>query len=54
MKVYENVQNEHGRKKVQSLNFAVHNIWNSSHSETMCGTSNQYDLNVAIHNFICE
>ena len=54
MKVYDNVQNEHGHKKVQTLDFAVQIRWNSAHSETMCSTSNQYDLNVAIRNIICE
>ena len=54
MKFYDNVQNEHGRKKVQTLDFAIHTRWNSDHSETMCGTSNQYDLDVAIRKITCE
>ena len=35
MKVYEDFQNEHGRKKAQTLDFAVQTCWNSLHSETM-------------------
>ena len=38
MEVYCNVKNEHGRKKVQTLDFAVQTRWSSAHSETMCGT----------------
>ena len=38
MKFYDDVKDEHERKKVQTLDFAVHTRWNSAHSETMCGT----------------
>ena len=54
IKVYDDVQNEHGRKKVQTLDFSVHTLCNSAHSETMCSTSNNYDLDVAIHKITCE
>ena len=54
MKFYGNFQNEHGCKKVQTLDFSVQTHCNCAHSETMCGTSNQYVLNVYIHKIACE
>ena len=54
MKVYDDVQNEHGCKKFQTLDFSVQTHWNSAQSEMMCSTSNQYDLGVAIFNITCE
>ena len=53
-KVYDNVQNEYGRKKFQTLDFALYTRWNSPHSETMCGTSNKYDIYLAISNINYE
>ena len=54
MKVYDNIQNEHRHKKVQTLDFAVQIRWNYAHSETVWGTSNQYDLDVDIFKITCE
>ena len=48
MKVYDDVKNEHGRKRVQTLDFLVQTRWNFAHGETMCVTSNQYGLDVVI------
>ena len=41
MKVYDDVQNEHGCKKVHTLDFKVQTHWNSAHS-------------VEIHKITCE
>ena len=53
MQFYDNGKNEHGRKKVQTLDFVVQTRWNHYHSETLGCTSNQYDINVAIRKITC-